>query len=113
MTSDEKADALEDVYSYAKAVAAESIGRQYSGGGGRANKAIDAEDAGIDAVTFLLFAEAASNFDAKDETGQSVNGLKKERVINYINSLDLEPSQKDYLYLTLYKESGLPETPWN
>ena len=113
MTSDEKADALEDVYSYAKAVAAESIGRQYSGGGGRANKAIDAEDAGIDAVTFLLFAEAASNFTAKDASGQSVNGLKKERVTNYINSLDLTPAQKDYLYLSQYSESGLPETPWN
>lgn len=114
MTSDEKAEALEDVYSYAKAVAAESIGRQYSGGGGRANNAIDAENAGIDAVTFLLFAEAASNFDAKDAYGQSVNGLKKERVTNYINSLDLTPEQKDYLYLSQgYSESGLPETPWN
>lgn len=114
MTSDEKAEALEDVYSYAKAVAAESIGRQYSEGGGRANNAIDAENAGIDAVTFLLFAEAASNFDAKDASGQSVNGLKKERVTNYINSLDLTPEQKDYLYLSQgYSESGLSETPWN
>lgn len=114
MTSNEKAEALEDVYSYAKAVAAESIGRQYSGGGGRANNAIDAENAGIDAVTFLLFAEAASNFTAKDASGQSVNGLKKERITNYINSLDLTPEQKDYLYLSQgYSESGLPETPWN
>lgn len=114
MTSNEKAEALEDVYSYAKAVAAESIGRQYSEGGGRANNAIDAENAGIDAVTFLLFAEAASNFDAKDASGQSVNGLKKERVTNYINSLDLTPEQKDYLYLSQgYSESGLSETPWN
>ena len=114
MTSNEKAEALEDVYSYAKAVAAESIGRQYSEGGGRANNAIDAENAGIDAVTFLLFAEAASNFDAKDASGQSVNGLKKERVTNYINSLDLTPEQKDYLYLSQgYSESGLSETQWN
>lgn len=114
MTSNEKGEALEDVYSYAKAVAAESIGRQYSEGGGRANNAIDAENAGIDAVTFLLFAEAASNFDAKDAYGQSVNGLKKERVTNYINSLDLTPEQKDYLYLSQgYSESGLSETPWN
>lgn len=114
MTSNEKAEALEDVYSYAKAVAAESIGRQYSEGGGRANNAIDAENAGIDAVTFLLFAKAASNFDAKDAYGQSVNGLKKERVTNYINSLDLTPEQKDYLYLSQgYSESGLSETPWN
>ena len=114
MTSNEKGEALEDVYSYAKAVAAESIGRQYSEGGGRANNAIDAENAGIDAVTFLLFAEAASNFDAKDASGQSVNGLKKERVTNYINSLDLTPEQKDYLYLSQgYSESGLSETPWN
>lgn len=41
-------------------------------------------------------------FDAKDENGETVSGLKKERVTEYINGLDLDYGQRLILYRSMY-----------
>ena len=43
-----------------------------------------------------------NDFDAKDANGNSVSGLKKERVIEYINGLNLDYGQKILLYRSMY-----------
>ena len=42
------------------------------------------------------------DFDAKDEYGNTVNGLKKERVLDYINSMDADYGQKIILFKSYY-----------
>lgn len=56
-----------------------------------------------DFATYYSYIETINDFDAKDEYGNSVNGLKKERVIDYVNSLDLSIAQKALLIKQQYK----------
>lgn len=55
-----------------------------------------------DFLTFWKYKNDCNNFDAKDENGESVSGLKKERVINYINSLDIEYGARIILFRSMY-----------
>ena len=55
---------------------------------------------GYDAYTDYI--EAIGEFDAKDASGRTVSGLKKERVSEYINGLDLDYGQKIILYRSQY-----------
>lgn len=57
-----------------------------------------------DAVTLNVY-EFYNNANSKDASGNTVPGLKKERVQQYINSLNsLTAEQKDALYYSLYKK---------
>lgn len=50
----------------------------------------------------------------KDEKGNSISGSKKEKVVGFINDMDITDEQKDALYLAAgYKENSLKTTPWN
>jgi transposase len=44
--------------------------------------------------------------DAKDESGETVSGLKKERVVEYINKLDLDYGSKIILYRSMYNSKA-------
>lgn len=49
-----------------------------------------------------------------DDYGKIVSGSKRAKILNYIDSLDLENSQKDDLYLAYgYQKSKIGQTPWN
>lgn len=57
-----------------------------------------------DTVTLNVY-EFYNNANSKDASGNTVPGLKKERVQQYINSLNsLTAEQKDALYYSLYKK---------
>lgn len=50
----------------------------------------------------------------KDENGKSISGTKKAKVVEYINSLDIPPEQKDALYIAAgYTEKSTKNQPWN
>lgn len=51
-----------------------------------------------DVLTYKQYTNDIGEFDAKNEKGETVSGLKKERVWNYIDSLDLEDAQKYILF---------------
>ena len=57
----------------------------------------------VSAEDYWKYENDISNFDAKDENGNSVNGLKKQRVYNYIfNELDIDYGAKCILYRSVY-----------
>ena len=48
-----------------------------------------------------------------DKNGKSISGSKKEKVLKYINSLDLSRKQKDSLYYAFgWAKSTINEAPW-
>ena len=51
---------------------------------------------------YTAYADAIGDFDAKDENGNTVSGLKKSRTKDYIFGLDLDYGQKALLYRTYY-----------
>ena len=55
-----------------------------------------------DFMTYYKYKTTANDFDAKDENGETVSGLKKERVTEYINSLDLDYGQKIIMFRSMY-----------
>ena len=49
-----------------------------------------------------------------DKNGKSISGSKKEKVLKYINSLDLSRKQKDSLYYAFgWAKSTINEAPWH
>jgi hypothetical protein len=59
-----------------------------------------------DYMTFWQYKQELSKIDAKDENGETVNGLKKERVIDYINNLDMDYGQRIILYRSMYNSQA-------
>ncbi len=55
-----------------------------------------------DFMEYYSYRSAMNDFDAKDANGNTVSGLKKERVSAYINGLDLDYGQKMILYRSMY-----------
>lgn len=58
------------------------------------------------------FKKDTAPLDGKDETGKSVNGLLKKRVVECIDSYDLTPDQKDAL-LTDYNKTYKHDVTWH
>ena len=56
-----------------------------------------------DFPTYYERKKVMDEFDAKDEYGNTVNGLKKERIFDYINSLPLDDGEKMIMFKTYYK----------
>ena len=72
------------------------------------------ESAGIDVNVFydVWKYNTAAKADL-DKNGKAINGSKKEKVLDYINSLPLSKKQKDSLYYALgWAESTIREAPW-
>jgi hypothetical protein len=55
-----------------------------------------------DFLSYYQYKTDLSKLNAKDENGESVSGLKKERVIEYINNLDIDYGQKIILFRSMY-----------
>ena len=72
------------------------------------------EKDGVDAENFVNAYTFINNATAdKDENGKSINGSKKEKIVNYLNSLDLTAEQKMSLYTNVagYKVSDRAPAP--
>lgn len=72
------------------------------------------EKDGVDAENFVNAYSFISNATAdKDENGKSINGSKKEKIVNYLNTLDLTADQKMSLYTNVagYKVSDRAPAP--
>lgn len=78
-------------------------------------KASAANDQGVSYDTYYDYYFATKDMHAeKDENGKSISGSKKTQVVEYINSLNIPPEQKDALYLAAgYTEKSLKSQPWN
>ena len=74
-----------------------------------------AEPVGITAEMFYEAHEATKSMTAdKDKNGNTINGSRKKKVLDYINRLKISKTQKDALYLALgEKESTIDEAPWH
>jgi hypothetical protein len=64
----------------------------------KAQSAYTAWENGIDVDLFLQVKEEYSNTDAKDANGKTVSGLKKQRMVEYLNSLGLTSEEWDFFY---------------
>ena len=72
------------------------------------------ESAGIDVNVFydVWKYNTAAKADV-DKNGKAISGSKKEKVLDYIDSLPLSKKQKDSLYYALgWAESTIREAPW-
>ncbi len=72
------------------------------------------EKDGVDAENFVNAYSFISNATAdKDENGKTISGSKKEKIVNYLNSLDLTAEQKMSLYTNVagYKVSDRSPAP--
>lgn len=61
---------------------------------------------GIDYDKYYSYYVATKDLNAKDENGNSVNGLKKKRYKEAINSLELSKGEKVFLYAQSYSVYG-------
>ncbi|MBQ2241510.1 MAG: DEAD/DEAH box helicase family protein [Clostridia bacterium] len=73
-----------------------------------------AEPAGIDLDVFIDFKYQIKGIEGdKDRNGKTINGTKKAKIMDIINSLPLTKEQKDALYYASgYEKSTIREAPW-
>lgn len=48
-----------------------------------------------------------------DAEGNTIPGSKKAKVIDFIDTLDLTPDEKDLIFITFTNYKGLEDTPWH
>lgn len=79
------------------------------------DKARAAYAKGVSYDTYYDYYFATKDMHAdKDENGKSISGSKKAKVVEYINSLDIPPEQKDALYIAAgYTEKSAKYQKWN
>lgn len=79
------------------------------------DKARTAYAKGVSYDTYYDYYFATKDMHAdKDENGKSISGSKKAKVVEYINSLDIPPEQKDALYIAAgYTEKSARYQKWN
>lgn len=79
------------------------------------DKARTAYAKGVSYETYYDYYFATKEMHAdKDENGKSISGSKKAKVVEYINSLDIPPEQKDALYIAAgYTAKSAKNQKWN
>ena len=79
------------------------------------DKARTAYAKGVSYETYYDYYFATKEMHAdKDENGKSISGSKKAKVVEYIDSLDIPPEQKDALYVAAgYTEKSARNQKWN
>lgn len=79
------------------------------------DKAHTAYAKGVSYETYYDYYFATKEMHAdKDENGKSISGSKKAKVVEYINSLDIPPEQKDALYVAAgYTAKSARNQKWN
>lgn len=76
------------------------------------NKVYTASKSDIGSEVYFTAKDTCNEFTAKDENGQTVSGLKKQRVVEYIDSLPLTTEQKIVLFQLMPDNYSLKDTPW-
>ena len=73
------------------------------------------ESTGMKAETFYNAWKYENSVNADvDENGKAISGSKKDKVMDYINGLNLTSSQKDSLYYAFgWAESKINDAPWH
>lgn len=79
------------------------------------DKARAAYAKGVSYETYYDYYFATKEMHAdKDENGKSISGSKKAKVVEYINSLEIPPEQKDALYVAAgYTAKSARNQKWN
>ena len=79
------------------------------------DKARTAYAKGVSYETYYDYYFATKEMHAdKDENGKSISGSKKAKVVEFINSLDIPPEQKDALYVAAgYTAKSARNQKWN
>ena len=79
------------------------------------DKARTAYAKGVSYDTYYDYYFATKEMHAdKDENGKSISGSKKAKVVEYINSLDIPPEQKDAIYVAAgYTAKSARNQKWN
>ena len=75
----------------------------------------DAKEAGITQNVFVEYKILTSGLTGdKDAEGNTISGSKKAKVLDAINSMDIDSETKDALYYAAgYAASGIRDTPWH
>lgn len=76
----------------------------------------EVKSADVSAATYVKFKYDTRDYaSTRDETtGKEIKGqTKKDKMMSYIDGLNIPDAQKDALYLVDYAESGLKDTPWH
>ena len=100
MNDTERLKAVQAAYEYAKDVADYEYARKHRLDmemPDSIDTAAKGGSVGLEAGSILAIKKKLGTFNAKDEQGESVNGLKKKRQREYINGLTLTAAQKQFL----------------
>ena len=75
----------------------------------------DAKEAGVTQNVFVEYKILTSGLTGdKDAEGNTISGSKKAKVLDAINSMDIDSETKDALYYAAgYAASGIRDTPWH
>ena len=75
----------------------------------------DAKEAGVTQNVFVGYKVLTSGLTGdKDAEGNTISGSKKAKVLDAINSMDIDSETKDALYYAAgYKESTIRDAPWH
>lgn len=75
----------------------------------------DAKEAGVTQNVFVEYKILTSGLTGdKDAEGNTISGSKKAKVLDAINSMDVDAATKDSLYYAAgYKESTIRDAPWH
>lgn len=75
----------------------------------------DAKEAGVTQNVFVEYKVLTSGLTGdKDAEGNTISGSKKAKVLDAINSMDIDSETKDALYYAAgYAASGIRDTPWH
>jgi hypothetical protein len=119
MTDSEKAELIADVYAYANYKAKRAVDSAYKHD--TYDTYAEAEKQGIAPAEYAAYRLTKKDIKAdKDKDGKSISGSKQEKVINYIDSLNLSGPEKDWLFLLSYASENektnkkkLRDLPWN
>ena len=69
---------------------------------------------GLDVYTDFMDATGEMEADIDPDTGKSISGSKKAKVMDYIDAMPISDEQKDQLYYAAgYKQSTIYEAPWH
>ena len=71
-------------------------------GGGQYQEAKEGAKIGLKPETYLTIYNKWKTLDAKDENGKTVNGLKKKRAKEYMDSLSISAPEYDYVWTVVF-----------
>jgi len=107
---------IRKLYQYATVQARMGADPEYTVEGnstyGWTEKADEAMESGMDLPTVIAAMTTMNAMNSDKVNGQTVKS-KKTKVVEYIDSLNLDTEQKDALYELAGYESGLEQAPWH